>query len=128
MALLKRSIAGIAFKGDKILVMKRLPKGALANRWEFPGGKLEEGESPEEALVREWQEELEVDIKVGDQISESRFKHGDDCFLLLSYRVYPKSENWVFHEHSEARWVTEKELFELDLAESDRRAAEIIFV
>lgn len=124
---LKRSIAGIAFKENKILVMKRLPKGDLGGFWEFPGGKLEGDESPEEALKREWMEELEVSITVGERLAESRFRHRDDPFLLLSYRVYPDSEDWTFHEHSEARWVTEEELFEMELADSDKKAAQIIF-
>jgi len=125
---MKYSIAGIALKekGD-VLVMKRLPKGVLGGKWEFPGGKLEAGESPSEAMHREWLEELEVDVSIGDLLAETHFAHDGHDFTLYSYRVYPESENWVFHEHSEARWVSKEELFSLDLADSDRIAAEKIF-
>jgi len=124
----KYSIAGIVQREDgRILVMKRLPKGALAGKWEFPGGKLEEGESPSEAMLREWQEELEVNVVMGELLAETNFSHDGEDFTLYSYRVVPETENWVFHEHSEARWVTVEELFKLDLADSDLTAAKKIF-
>lgn len=125
---MKYSIAGIVQREDrKILVMKRLPKGELGGKWEFPGGKLEEGENPAQAMLREWQEELEVNVLMGELLSETHFSHHGEDFTLYSYRVVPETEDWVFHEHSEARWVSVDELFQLDLADSDLTAAKVIF-
>ncbi|MDA3852550.1 MAG: NUDIX domain-containing protein [Spirochaetaceae bacterium] len=124
---LNQSIAGIVIKEGKILVMKRLPKGIMANKWEFPGGKLEQGETPEEAMKREWLEELEVPVSLGPLLAESNFIHDDKEFLLLSYQVFPENENWVFHEHSECRWLPVDQLQSIDLAESDLIAARIMF-
>jgi 8-oxo-dGTP diphosphatase len=119
----RNSVAGIAVKGDTYLVMKRRAGGSMGETWEFPGGKVEGGESLEEAMHREWREELEVDVRLGGEVGRIGFSnHGQD-YLLHGFYVTPLSEEWVFHEHTLSRWVTKDELLALPLSDSDRELA-----
>jgi len=91
----------------------------LGEKWEFPGGKVEPGESTHQCLVREFREELEVDIVVGEFLTEGSFRHNGTAFRLCAYRISLKSEQFVFHEHSELRWFALDALPENELAPSD---------
>lgn len=115
----KQSIAGITRKGDLIMVAKRKAGGSLSLKWEFPGGKLEPGETPEEAIVREWDEEFEIPVVTGPFLCRSTFIHNNINFELSAYEVYLKSEDFTLLEHSEIKWVTLDELLTIDLADSD---------
>ncbi len=113
------SVAGIALKDRQVLLGKRRPGGALSEKWEFPGGKVEPGENPTQCLIREFREELEVDIEVGEFLTEGWFRHNGTSFRLCAYRIYLGSEEFVFHEHSELRWFALDAVPEDDLAASD---------
>jgi mutator protein MutT len=78
--------AAVIEDGERILIAKRPAQGAFPSLWEFPGGKIEAGESPEEALARELREELRIEVRVG-KIYDVVF-HRYDLFsvLLLFYR------------------------------------------
>jgi 8-oxo-dGTP diphosphatase len=102
-------------------VARRLSGGSLGGKWEFPGGKVEEGETDTEALVREFQEELAVPIEAGSLIGETEFVHDDTPFILRFYLVDLLSENFTLSAHSEWRWVSMDEMLALDFAESDRK-------
>jgi 8-oxo-dGTP diphosphatase len=65
------SVAGIARQGAALFIARRKPGGSLGGKWEFPGGKVEEGESAEQALVREYAEELSLPIRVGEEIGSA---------------------------------------------------------
>ncbi|MBQ1869243.1 MAG: NUDIX domain-containing protein, partial [Treponema sp.] len=69
------SITGIALDGDRVLVAKRNPVGQMGGRWEFPGGKVESGESDADAVVREFKEEFGVKVKVFSNIANAHFVH-----------------------------------------------------
>jgi 8-oxo-dGTP diphosphatase len=114
------SVAGIARKKDTFLVMKRKPGGSMGETWEFPGGKVEGTESLEEAMHREWLEELEVDIDLGEKLGEVTFSNKGINYLLHAFIVTPENENWVFHEHTQATWSTPEELKRLPMSDSDR--------
>ncbi|HAE21138.1 MAG TPA: CTP pyrophosphohydrolase [Spirochaetaceae bacterium] len=115
-----RSVAGIALRKARVLVGRRKPGGALGGKWEFPGGKREPGESDEDALIREYDEEFGVAVAVGAFLGESQFVNGDKRYGLAALLVELQAEPAELREHDELRWVDAVGLVALDLAESDR--------
>jgi 8-oxo-dGTP diphosphatase len=118
---MRRSIAGVCAKGDTYFVAKRIPGGALGGKWEFPGGKVEAGETCEEALAREFFEEFRVPIRVGTLICEVEFAHDGVNFTLSAYQVALGSETFVLSEHTQTAWRSLAEIGALDFAESDKK-------
>ncbi len=119
------SIACIALDGKKVLVAHRNPTGQMGGRWEFPGGKLEAGESDAEALVREFREEFGVEVTVGEKIAEASFVHNGTEVALHAYRVFVPHDGiarpYVLTEHSEYRWVEIPEVEQLSFVDSDMK-------
>ncbi len=114
------SAAGIAEKQGCYLVALRKPGTSIGESWEFPGGKVKEYESPEEALRREFLEELSVDIVVEGLLCTGSFQNRDIEYSLKGYRVKLLSESFVLHEHSSVKWMRLQELKSLPMAESDK--------
>ncbi len=111
-------MAAIIRHNGKILLCQR-KTGALAGKWEFPGGKLERGESPEECLVREIREELGLEIVV-ERIYKAvnmHYNHGD--FLLLSYLTRYVSGEISLVVHEDYAWVEPERLTDYDLASAN---------
>ena len=105
---------------NKILIAQRNPGTHLALKWEFPGGKLEVGESPEECLQREIKEELGMDISVG-RIFEVVFQdYGNRTILLLCYESFIREGKPKTVDCHDYKWVDKEELQLMDLAEADR--------
>lgn len=115
-----QSIAGIARKGNLYLIAKRKAGGALSLKWEFPGGKLEPGESHHDAVVREWDEEFNIVVIAGKFLCSGKFIHNKRDFELSAFEVHLQSENFTLLEHSEIRWETLESISNMDIAESDR--------
>jgi 8-oxo-dGTP diphosphatase len=114
-------VTGLLRKGDKVLVGQRPVGNTLAGHWEFPGGKIEKNESPEQALVRELREELGIEAEVGTLKLASTHSYGDTGIVILFYEVlFWKGEPKNVH-HMELRWVTAKELHELSIPDANRR-------
>ena len=99
---------------------RRQAGGALSLRWEFPGGKCRDEEDLAACLQREFEEELEVSITVGEPIGSVPFRHKETDFDLVALEVRMDSEPQALHVHEEYGWFTEEEMIELDLADSDR--------
>jgi 8-oxo-dGTP diphosphatase len=116
-----RSVAGISLREGRYFMARRLPGGDLGGKWEFPGGKVEPGEAPEEALRREYDEEFGVRIEVGPKVCEVGFRHGEKDFCLSAYFVDIEDGRIELREHSEIRWASFDDMISLDLAESDRK-------
>jgi 8-oxo-dGTP diphosphatase len=116
----KRSVAGIGFEKGRLFIARRKSGGDLGGKWEFPGGKVEEGESDEQALVREYLEEFNVPITTGSKLAEAEFEHKGEKFILNGYRVYLSSQKFTLTEHSDWRWAPPEEIEGLDFADSDR--------
>jgi 8-oxo-dGTP diphosphatase len=116
---MRRSVAGIALEGDRVFVARRKAGGDLGGKWEFPGGKTEEGESDRDALVREYGEEFAVPVEVGSFLGETSFEHGGGRFSLMAYRIRFVHTGFRAAEHETWRWVTLEEIKKLDFAPSD---------
>lgn len=111
-------IAAIIRQNDQVLLCQR-KEGALAGKWEFPGGKIENGETPEECLVREIEEELGIDIEVEDiyQAVHTHYEHGD--FLVISYLAKHIRGEISLRVHSDCAWVDLGRLEDYDLADAN---------
>jgi 8-oxo-dGTP diphosphatase len=116
---MKISVAGIAINKGKFFVARRAGGGSMGGKWEFPGGKLEDGETPVQALIREIQEELEVAIAVGPLLAESEFENKGVKHSLQAYRITFLTDNFILNEHTEWRWADADEIKQLDFTPSD---------
>jgi 8-oxo-dGTP diphosphatase len=115
------SVAGIAVEDGRLFIARRLRGGDLGGKWEFPGGKVEPGETDGEALVREFEEEFGIPIKTGPFLGAASFEHRGLCFTVRAYRIYFPHQNFTLAEHSEWRWAGPEDIEKLDFAGSDLR-------
>ncbi|RLD31840.1 MAG: NUDIX hydrolase [Bacteroidetes bacterium] len=115
------STAGIAIKDNKFLLALRMPGTSIGESWEFPGGKAEDGETPEEALIREFQEELKIKIKVGERICSGNFKNKDKEFEIYGFIIQLVTEKLTLSEHSQVGWFSLDEMASLKMAGSDKQ-------
>ncbi len=111
--------AVIVNEKNEIFCARRKNEGPLALKWEFPGGKIEKGESLTEALVREIEEEFSTKIKVNDFIMT--VKHQYETFHITMHAFFATVINGdlVLNEHTDFKWLKNEELFSLDWAEAD---------
>jgi 8-oxo-dGTP diphosphatase len=121
-----RVTAAIVLRGSQVLIAKRKAGGPLGGLWEFPGGKVEPGETPEECLARELEEELGVAAEVGRFVTSSQFTYDDREIELLAYEVELGSGPFVLTSHDEVRWVSPAELLDLELAPADVPIARLL--
>lgn len=115
----KQVTAAVIFKDGKVLVAQRGPKDKLANKWEFPGGKIEDNESPEACLQREIKEELGLDIKVGIYLCSSFFDYDHISIELMAFSCEAIEGEATNKEHQKLSWVYPIELKNLDMAPAD---------
>lgn len=124
---LRSVTAAVIEESGKILVARRKKGDRCEGRWEFPGGKVEPGETPEESLKRELREEMGIDVAVGEQLCVCPFRAGEALMELLVYRARIVNGKVVCHDHDEVRWIEPGELGRYDLTDPDRRAVESVF-
>ena len=103
----------------RILIAKRNADDKLPNKWEFPGGKVEDGETPEQCLRREMREEFQIDVEIGEYLGESVYHYGHGSIQLLAYRTFWKSGVISPKDHDDFRWVSQDELKNYDFAPAD---------
>lgn len=113
-----RVAAAVIRKGDKIFATAR-GYGAYKDWWEFPGGKIEEGETPEEALKREIIEELNTKIEVGERIDTVEYDYPDFHLSMDCFWCKVISGKLELLEAQEARWLSKEELQEVKWLPAD---------
>jgi 8-oxo-dGTP diphosphatase len=112
--------AAIIEKDGKILIARRKKDDPLKDKWEFPGGKVEDNETPEECLRRELHEELGIDSKVGDFICASKYEYAHISIELLAYKVRYVSGEFKAYDHEELKWISPSDLVKYDFPEADK--------
>ena len=118
---LRLVVAALMLRGDEILICQRRPDQPMALQWEFPGGKIEPGEGPEEALARELNEELGIDATIGRRVTHIRhnYRHGGavDLQFFAVHEFRGEIENRIFKD---VRWVKLEDLPNFDFLVADR--------
>jgi 8-oxo-dGTP diphosphatase len=112
-------VGGAVFAAGRCLVAQRSAVMSAPNKWEFPGGKVEPGETPAEALVRELFEELAIEVRVGERLGRGRASSGRLVIVLDVYAVELLSGTPTPREHASVRWLRAEELAALDWADAD---------
>ncbi|MBO8137274.1 MAG: (deoxy)nucleoside triphosphate pyrophosphohydrolase [Desulfotomaculum sp.] len=111
--------AAIIIKDGLVLIAKRKEGEKLAGKWEFPGGKIEDGESPEECLQREIMEELQINISIGEYFGDSVYHYQHGTIHLLAYLAYWNGGKLMPTVHQEVRWVTPGEMLKYEFSPAD---------
>lgn len=104
----------------RILIVRRGPGQSGAGFWEFPGGKVDPGETPEQALVREIDEELSLPIRVESLLGENVFAYPAKTIRLRVYWAQATTGDFQLTEHDAAKWCLPEEIIESELSEADR--------
>jgi len=117
---MKQVVAALIFKDGKILVCQRTRHQTMPLKWEFPGGKIEEGEQPRNALRRELEEELGIDAQIGEEVKRIRHEYpGGGAVELRFYAVHQyrgEIENRIFRD---VQWSPRSKLRSYDFLEAD---------
>ena len=116
--------AALIEKDGKILIARRKKGWRFAGKWEFPGGKIEPHETPEECLRRELLEELGIETRIGDLFCESTYAYSHATVRLLVYHAFHVSGEYTLYDHEEMRWVMPEELAEYEFPEADKPVIE----
>ena len=116
-----RAVAGVIERKGVFLIGQRLPDDSLGGYWEFPGGKIEVGETPVECLQRELREELGVETRIGSLVCTVR---PSESFQLTVHRASIVEGEPELREHTELRWVSLEEMQRYDMLPADRPVVE----
>ena len=114
-----RVTAAVMMQGDRVFIAQRKATDRLAGLWEFPGGKIEPAESPEDCLVRELKEELGIDARIGSYLGQSTYRYPHVAIKLLAYRVYWMGGDLTPSDHARCEWVPVKNLPDYSFAPAD---------
>jgi 8-oxo-dGTP diphosphatase len=118
---MKQVVAALILKDGKVLVCQRTRHQSMPLKWEFPGGKIEDGEQPRDALRRELEEELGIDARIGEEVARIRHDYKNGGAVELRFYVVNEytgeMENRIFRD---VRWAKRSELPKYDFLEADR--------
>lgn len=123
----KRQVtAAVIEKDGKILIAQRRKGSTLGGKWEFPGGKVEPGETAEACLKRELREEFSIECEVGKFIIASNFRYCLVPIELLAYRVKHISGEFKLNEHDQILWVDPSQLCTYEFMPADKSIVELL--
>jgi len=118
---MKQVVAALILKSGKVLVCQRTRHQSMPLKWEFPGGKIEDGEQPRDALRRELEEELGINARIGEEVARIRHDYKNGGAVELRFYVVNEytgeMENRIFKD---VRWAKRSELPKYDFLEADR--------
>jgi 8-oxo-dGTP diphosphatase len=117
---MKRVVAGLIMRDAKLLVCQRTRHQTMPLKWEFPGGKIEEGEQPRDALRRELDEELGIHATIGDELARIQHEYPNGGMVELRFYIVREYEgvleNRIFKD---IQWAAPKDLPRFDFLEAD---------
>ena len=119
---MKRHVAvvgAVIVRDDKVLCAQRGPSGALAGKWEFPGGKVEAGETPRDALAREIREELGCGVVVGAEVATTTHEYDFAVVTLTTFYCELSAGEPAQSEHASILWLEPASAAKLDWAPAD---------
>ncbi|SDB12782.1 8-oxo-dGTP diphosphatase [Streptococcus henryi] len=121
------NVVAAAIEKDGLIFCAQRPEGkSLAGFWEFPGGKLEEGETPEEALIREIKEEFDSEIEIISYLNEASYEYDFGIVTMKTYLSKLISGDLELLEHQDSKWLPVDRLKELNWAPVDVPAVECL--
>ncbi len=118
--------AGVILDNGKVLITRRAPKENFAGGWEFPGGKIEDDETPEDCLARELKEELNIDVSIDRFCAEVTYDYGEICINLIAYYCTITGGEIRMSVHDNFKWVEIADLLKFELLPADVLIAEKI--
>jgi len=116
---MKTVTGAIIVKDKKVLILRRAPSEAFAGYWEFPGGKIEENETPEHCLVRELKEELNIEATVKRFFCESVYRYAHGEIQLLAYIAEIGNDSIKLTVHDQLAWAGKENLLDYELLPAD---------
>jgi 8-oxo-dGTP diphosphatase len=119
MNMMVRVTAAILMQNDRILIAQRRDNDKQAGKWEFPGGKIEDNETPQECLRREMKEEFGIDVAVGEFFGESTYRYESEIIKLLAYHTVWTGGTFSLNAHADYRWASLEQLQDFDFAQAD---------
>ena len=120
-----RVVAAVIREGDRIFATQR-GYGPFKDGWEFPGGKIEPGETPQAALIREIREELDSEIAVGEKLCQIEYDYPDFHLSMGCYDCRLLSGDLTLKEHESARWLRSAELEDVNWLPADRELIDLL--
>lgn len=121
-----RVVGAAIMRDGTVLCAQRGCTKSLAGYWEFPGGKIEVHETPQQALQREIEEELRCEITVGHELCTTRYAYDFGTIELTTFLCHLTEGEPHLTEHREVRWLSPDHLHELDWAPADREAVRLL--